>query len=205
MLSSCGPRPPLAAFQRMQARNAVVALQPLVQRKGNPGQHASPQRALRRCLGPVPVGFVHSHCHPPVRRRRPPRSSLALGARAIHPVGGIRGVRRLLIAAARLPRLGVGAKQAFPDLWPSILADTAVARATRRDARGSSSISRHMAAAIASASFGGTSNADSPSATRYGTPPTFVLTIGTPLAIASSSEIGMLSTSDGLTATDADR
>ena len=32
-------------------------------------------------------------------------------------------------------------------------------------------------------------------------PPTLVLTIGTPLAIASSSEIGMLSTSDALTTT----
>ena len=40
---------------------------------------------------------------------------------------------------------------------------------------------------------------------EYGTPPTLVLTIGTPLAIASRIEIGMLSTVDGLSMRSAER
>ena len=56
-----GVRPPLAALQRMQAGDAVVALEPLMQRKNQPRHQARPQRALRRRLEPGLAGFVHSH------------------------------------------------------------------------------------------------------------------------------------------------
>ncbi len=53
---------------------------------------------------------------------------------------------------------------------------------------------RSAAAAIAPGSRGGTSSAVLPFSTTWGIPPTSVVTIATPLAIASSKEIGILST-----------
>src|SRR5471030_912046 len=74
-----------------------------------------------------------------------------------------------------------------------------------RCASAGSASSRNIAAAIACGSRGGTNSAVASCSTRYGTPPTSVLTTGTPLASASSKELGMLSARLGLSMTSAAR
>ena len=73
-------------------------------------------------------------------------------------------------------------------------------------ASSASAKTRNAAAAIACGSRGRhEQRCDMPCSTMYGIPPASVLTIGTPLASASSNEIGMLSTVDGLNARSASR
>ena len=121
------------------------------------------------------------------------RSRMAATAPGERLPTSLRSERRALTAHPRRARNGIPRPTADPLAPRCTRPRCATPPLRRRSASAGSRSSRSTAAAIAPGSAGGTSSAVSSSSTIWGTPPTRVLTTGTPLARASSTEFGMLS------------